>query len=183
MHSFFRRQLALYASYHRDARNCVTHMIGIPVIFLAVTLPLSLLPVTVSGFRVNAALVLLIPALMVWLLLDVAIGSVILAAALALLAIAACIAAMVGSVAVWSIAAALFAAGWTLQIVGHAHFEHRKPALLDNPVHMLIGPMFMVAKLLVALGLRSDLTDAIRSAAEPAAAVPVSPPNRAVHSP
>jgi uncharacterized membrane protein YGL010W len=44
-----------------------------------------------------------------------------------------------------------------LQIVGHSVFERRRPALLDNPIHMLISPMFIVAKLLVALGFRSDL--------------------------
>jgi uncharacterized membrane protein YGL010W len=48
-----------------------------------------------------------------------------------------------------------------LQILGHARFEHRKPALLDNPMHLLIGPMFLVAKLLVDLGLRPDLAQAI----------------------
>jgi uncharacterized membrane protein YGL010W len=47
--------------------------------------------------------------------------------------------------------------GWALQIVGHSVFERRRPALLDNPIHMLISPMFIVAKLLVALGFRSDL--------------------------
>jgi uncharacterized membrane protein YGL010W len=33
-------------------------------------------------------------------------------------------------------------------------------------MHLLIGPMFMMAKLLVALGLRPDLARAMRSAAE-----------------
>jgi uncharacterized membrane protein YGL010W len=49
-----------------------------------------------------------------------------------------------------------------LQIVGHVRFEHRKPALLDNPMHLLIGPMFMIAKLFVALGFRPDLARALQ---------------------
>jgi uncharacterized membrane protein YGL010W len=53
--------------------------------------------------------------------------------------------------------AALIVIGWALQIVGHTLFERRRPALLDNPIHMLISPMFTVAKLFVALGFRCDL--------------------------
>ena len=58
---------------------------------------------------------------------------------------------------VWTITASLIVIGWALQIVGHSVFERRRPALLDNPIHMLISPMFIVAKLLVALGFRGDL--------------------------
>jgi uncharacterized membrane protein YGL010W len=47
--------------------------------------------------------------------------------------------------------------GWALQIVGHQFFERRRPALLDNPIHMLISPMYLFAKLFVALGFRRDL--------------------------
>jgi uncharacterized membrane protein YGL010W len=55
------------------------------------------------------------------------------------------------------VTAALIVIGWALQIVGHSLFERRRPALLDNPIHMLISPMFIVAKLFVALGFRRDL--------------------------
>lgn len=54
-------------------------------------------------------------------------------------------------------AAALIVIGRALQIIGHSLFERRRPALLDNPIHMLISPMFIVAKLFVALGFRRDL--------------------------
>ena len=41
-------------------------------------------------------------------------------------------------------------------------FERRRPALIDNPLHMLIGPMFVIAKLCVAFGFRLDLAGASR---------------------
>jgi hypothetical protein len=44
-----------------------------------------------------------------------------------------------------------------LQVVGHRVFERRQPALLDNPTHLLLGPMFVMAKLFIALGFRRDL--------------------------
>src|SRR5262249_1388590 len=125
-------------------------------------LPLSLWPVTVFGIPANAAMLLPIPALSGWILLDVAIGLVILAAIIPLLLISAVIASHVSSIGVWLIAAVLFVIGWALQIVGHVRFEHRKPALLDNPMHLLIGPMFMIAKLFVALGFRPDLARALQ---------------------
>ena len=42
MDSFFARQLAIYASYHRDERNRATHFIGIPAIVFAILVPLAL---------------------------------------------------------------------------------------------------------------------------------------------
>jgi uncharacterized membrane protein YGL010W len=51
----------------------------------------------------------------------------------------------------------LFFVGWAFQLIGHAVFEGRKPAFMDDLSHTLIGPMFVVAKVLVRLGLRRDL--------------------------
>ena len=51
----------------------------------------------------------------------------------------------------------LIIVGIGFQIVGHRVFEQRQPALVDNPSHFLLGPMFVMAKLFIALGLRRDL--------------------------
>src|SRR6266851_3558549 len=59
--------------------------------------------------------------------------------------------------AVWSISAVLMVVGVGMQIIGHRLFERRQPALLDNPPHLLLGPMFVMAKLFIALGFRHDL--------------------------
>jgi uncharacterized membrane protein YGL010W len=55
-----------------------------------------------------------------------------------------------------------------VQIIGHQVFERRQPALLDNPPHLLMGPMFVVAKLFIALGFRSDLAVIIEQGSNPA---------------
>jgi uncharacterized membrane protein YGL010W len=47
--------------------------------------------------------------------------------------------------------------GWSFQFLGHAVFERRRPAFVDDLSQTLIGPMFVVAKMLVWCGLRSDL--------------------------
>lgn len=157
MNAFFRREIANYAEYHRDERNALTHVFGIPIIFVSVVLPLELWTFDAFGVSLNAADVAVAAVLIVWLLLDPAIGLGLVVAAVLLMLVASAIVASVGTLAVWLIAAVLFAGGWALQILGHAHYEHRRPALVDNPVHLLIGPMFIMAKLFIALGLRRDL--------------------------
>jgi uncharacterized membrane protein YGL010W len=46
MANYFHRQLGYYADAHRDRVNSIMHMIGNPILFVAVVLPLSLLPVS-----------------------------------------------------------------------------------------------------------------------------------------
>jgi uncharacterized membrane protein YGL010W len=157
MSRIFQHQLAAYADYHRDTRNCAMHVIGNPILFLAAVLPPSLLSVTAFGVQTNAAVLLVTPALILWIVFDVGIGLAIVGAAIPLLFAAAMIVRHAGVAWVWTITGGLIVAGWALQIVGHSLFEHRRPALLDNPIHMLISPMFIFAKLFIALGFRRDL--------------------------
>ena len=157
MSGIFRDKLAAYAEYHRDARNCAMHVVGNPILFLAAVLPLSLLSVTAFGVQTNAAVLLVIPALILWIVLDVGIGVAIVGIAIPLLFAAAEIASHVGVAWIGAITGGLIVIGWALQIIGHSLFEHRRPALLDNPIHMLISPMSMFAKLFIALGFLRDL--------------------------
>lgn len=157
MTDYFQRQLAYYADAHRDQVNSVMHMIGNPILFVAVVLPLCLLPVTVLGVQTSAAPLLVIPALLLWTTWDIAIGLAIVVASIPLLFAAHVIASHVSVLWVWIIAVGLFVLGWALQIVGHQLFEGKRPTLLANPVQMLISPMHIFAKLFVTLGLRPDL--------------------------
>ncbi|MGA8692483.1 MAG: Mpo1-like protein [Xanthobacteraceae bacterium] len=157
MRGIFQRQLAEYANYHRDQRNCLMHIVGNPILFVAAVLPLTLLSATVFGVQTSAAVLLVIPALILWISWDPGLGLGIVVAAIPLLFIATIIANHVSVAAVWMITALLTVIGWALQIAGHQFFERRQPALLDNPIHMLISPMYLFAKLFVALGFRRDL--------------------------
>ena len=107
MSGFFQRQIASYAEYHRDGRNCWMHIIGNPILTLAAFLPFSLLPVTVFGVQINAATLLVMPALLFWISLDVAIGLGIVVVAIPLLFAAAAIVSHVSVAWVWIITAAL----------------------------------------------------------------------------
>src|SRR6516164_5096660 len=102
---FFYQQLAEYADYHRDERNCLMHIIGNPILFVAAVLPLSLLSVTMFGVQTSAAPLLVIPALILWISWDIGLGLAIVAAAIPLLLIATIIANHVNVTAVWTITA------------------------------------------------------------------------------
>ena len=157
MGSYFRRQLADYVEYHRDPWNCAMHVFGILFLFQAAVLPLSLWPITILGFQTSAAAIAVIPVLIYWFLLDFALGAAILAAAIVLLSAAGAIVRHVTTAGMWSLTAVLIVIGVAAQIVGHRVFEQRQPALVDNPTHVLLGPMFVMAKLFIALGFRRDL--------------------------
>jgi len=133
------------------------HVFGILFLFLAAVLPLSLWTVSIFGGLTSVATIAVLPVLLYWFLLDAALGTAIIGAAVLLLSAAAMIVNRVSTDGVWSIAAVLIVIGVTLQVVGHRVFERRQPALLDNPAHLLLGPMFVMVKLFIALGFRRDL--------------------------
>ncbi|WP_246738166.1 Mpo1-like protein [Bradyrhizobium sp. CCBAU 051011] len=145
------------------------HVFGIVFLFLAAILPLSLWPITVFGIQTSAATIAVIPVLVYWLLLDFALGAGILAAAVVLLSTAAVIVGHTTTVGMWSLAAVLIVVGVASQIIGHRVFEGRQPALVDNPTHLLLGPMFVMAKLFIALGFRRDLAIIIQGQPQGAA--------------
>ena len=166
MANYFHRQLGYYADAHRDRVNSVMHMIGNPILFVAVVLPLSLLPVSVLGVEISAAPLLTIPALILWMAWDITIGLAIAVTSIPLLFAAGAIAIHVNIPWLWLTAVGLFVLGWALQIIGHQLFEGERPTLLDNPVQMLISPMYIFAKLFVALGLRPDLAAVLQKSSQ-----------------
>jgi uncharacterized membrane protein YGL010W len=157
MNAYFRRQLADYVEYHRDPWNCAMHVFGIVFLFLAAVLPLSTLSVAAFGAQTSVATIAVLPVLIYWFLLDAALGAAILGAGILLLSVAAMIVNHSPAAGMWSITAVLAVIGVASQVVGHRVFERRQPALMDNPSHLLLGPMFVMAKLFIALGFRRDL--------------------------
>lgn len=154
--SFFQRQLATYASYHRDGRNRATHFVGIPLIVFSLFIPLAWLRLDLAGHTISVGLLVGIAALALWIVLDWAIG----------LAMALVLAPMwylgeriagAGMAVGWIAFALAFVGGWVFQLVGHV-FEGKRPALVDNLFQALIGPMFLMAEMFVWLGLRRHET-------------------------
>lgn len=159
MNAFFKRQLTDYVEYHRDPWNCAMHVIGIVILFFAAILPLSLVPVQAA--HATLAPLLAMPVLLYWLLLDFSLGAALLGFAVILFSAASLVVDHASTTTVWAVTIPLIVVGIASQIIGHRVFERRQPALVDNPSHLLLGPMFVVAKLFIALGFRRDLADII----------------------
>jgi uncharacterized membrane protein YGL010W len=157
MGGYFQRQLADYVEYHRDPWNCAMHVVGILLLFTGAVLPLTLVKFPLFGVEVNLAVIMALPVLVYWLMLDAGIGIAILLAAIVLLSVATAIGNQVSTAMMWSIFGVLIAFGIVSQVVGHKVFEERQPSMVDHPTHFLLGPMFVMAKLFIALGFRRDL--------------------------
>jgi uncharacterized membrane protein YGL010W len=156
----FRRELAAYASVHRDWRNKATHFVGIPTIVFSLLLAFTLWRVRLDGSEVSMALVLTAVAVVGWMALDLSIGLV-MAAIMAMAWFAAeALAAALGPSSTWAAFGVLFVGGWILQFLGH-HYEGKRPALLSNIFQAFVGPMFLVAETMVAMGQRADLAEAM----------------------
>jgi uncharacterized membrane protein YGL010W len=57
----------------------------------------------------------------------------------------------------WNVNLAIQIVGWVGQFVGHAVFEGRKPALMDNLLLMLVAPDFVIIEILFALGWKKEM--------------------------
>jgi len=146
------QQMAVYAAYHRNRWNRLTHFIGVPAIIFAVLIPLSWVPL---GEGVTLAHAFLGAVLAYYFLLDVplALATTLVGGALFH---AAKLAAGTGVASGWSWFGVFFAGGWIFQLVGHA-FEGRRPALADNLFQIFIAPIFLMAEVFFALGLKRDV--------------------------
>ena len=129
--------LADYAEAHRTPGNVVCHTVGISLIVFGILSMLSAVPI--AG-RWTAAEALLAAALVVYLILDPALGAATVAAAVLLDLLA-------RAVGDWRVGAAAFAVGWIFQGIGHAVYEKNRPAFLRNLAHLLVGPAYLVNKL------------------------------------
>lgn len=153
------QQLSNYAAYHRDPRNVVTHFVGIPLIVLSVEAILSRPTWSVGPFAISPAVIAMVAACSYYIRLDRLYGIALtlvlslglwVGAWLALLSTAGWLGASIG----------LFVVGWAIQFLGH-YFEGRKPAFVDDIMGLLIGPLFVLAEVGFAMGIRPELRERI----------------------
>ena len=133
--------LAHYEESHRHPKNERIHFVAIPLIMLSL---LGLL------YTVHP-----------WLAYALILGSMVYYARLStpfLVAMAAL--SIVGLALVYlmgehrlTISVAIFVGAWIAQFVGH-HIEGRKPSFFEDLQYLLVGPIFVLSKLFLKLGIR-----------------------------
>jgi len=140
-----RARLDEYEGFHQTLGNEVCHYVGIPCIVAGAATLLGLVPLaTVGGVTVTLAEVVA-SAIIVFYLASARLLGLVTGALLAALV------ALGRALPLWA-GLSMFIAGWVLQFVGHAAFEHRSPAFLRNLLHLLVGPAWLVERALKRLG-------------------------------
>ncbi len=133
--------LAHYGASHQNPRNEVIHFIAIPLIALGLLGMLYALHPWVAYAFLAASLVYYARLSGVFLISMAIVSLVMLGLVVAM-----------GS-RVLAISAAIFAGAWILQFIGHK-IEGRKPSFFEDIQYLWIGPVFVLSKLFVRLGLR-----------------------------
>jgi uncharacterized membrane protein YGL010W len=155
-----------YAAYHRDERNIATHFVGIPLIIFSIGVLLARPLFAVQDL-------MLTPAWLMWALTTLwylTRGNLLLALAvsamnLVLIGLAQPVGTM--STTVWLlVGVSAFVVGWAFQFIGH-YYEGRKPAFADDISGLFVGPMFVVAEAMFALGWERPLAAEITSRVGP----------------
>src|SRR5262245_59685299 len=134
-----RSQFDDYAAHHGTPGNKLCHSIGIPLIVLSTFAMLGKLELfAVGGFTVTAAELVLAAVTAYYFTLDRALA-LMMAATSAVMIVAG------RFLGLWP-AVELFVFGWILQFIGHYVYEKRSPAFFRNLTHLLVGPLWILAK-------------------------------------
>jgi uncharacterized membrane protein YGL010W len=134
-----RAHFADYAAFHGTPGNKACHYVAVPLIVLTVFALLARVPLgTVGGLTVTLAEVLIVLATAYYLTLDRVLALMMLAASI--------LCAWAGRAIPPGIALGVFLAAWVLQFIGHYVYEHRSPAFFRNLAHLLVGPLWVLAK-------------------------------------
>jgi uncharacterized membrane protein YGL010W len=134
-----RTHFADYASHHQTSGNQLCHSIGIPlIVFSGLALLRQVGLLSVGGYTITLAEVLIVAATLYYATLDVVLACGMLVYSTACL--------ILGRGLPWTVSLGLFVLGWILQFVGHYVYEKRSPAFLKNLTHLLVGPLWILAK-------------------------------------
>ena len=134
-----RAHFADYATFHATPGNQACHYVAVPVIVLTVLALLAQVPLfALAGFTVTLAEVVLVLVTLYYLTLDPPLAVLMLAASALFL--------WIGRSLPWTVSLGLFVGAWVLQFIGHYVYEHRSPAFFRNLTHLLVGPLWVLAK-------------------------------------
>jgi uncharacterized membrane protein YGL010W len=146
------RWLGNYSADHRHPTNVLIHWICVPLILWTVIALLWLVPVPAAigraGLWAGAAMFL---ALTFYLRLSRVLGLAMFVAFVVLGLLTEALYRTLGAAPLLWLAVAVFVLAWIAQFVGH-RIEGRRPSFLTDVAYLLIGPAWLVAKLLRRLG-------------------------------
>ncbi len=147
--------LAEYSADHQHPFNRLLHSICVPLILLSIVGLLWAIPVpgqpAAGTSWLNFGSIALAGLVIYYLRLAPRLGFGMLLAALAMIPLLAFAAGL--AVPLWLTALAVFVVGWIGQFIGH-YVEGRRPSFFRDLRFLAIGPLWVLAKLYAALGIR-----------------------------
>lgn len=133
--------LAHYGESHQNSRNAVIHFIAIPLIALSL---LGLL----YTLHPNVAHAFLVASMVYYMRL-----SMVFFVSMALFSVAMLALVWAMGPQVLPISLSIFVGAWILQFIGHK-IEGKKPSFFEDLQYLWVGPLFVLSKLFVKLGVR-----------------------------
>ena len=147
------RWLGNYSEDHRNPSNILIHWICVPLILWTVIALLWVVPVPAAIGRPGLwAGVAMFSAMMFYLRLSRALAFGMLAAFVLLGLITEGLYRTLGPMQLMWLAVAVFVLAWIAQFIGH-RIEGKRPSFLTDMAYLLIGPAWIVAKLMRKLGI------------------------------
>jgi uncharacterized membrane protein YGL010W len=147
------RWLGNYSEDHRNPTNIIVHWICVPLILWTVVALLWVVPVpAVIGRAGLWAGVAMFFALSFYLRLSRPLGFAMLVAFVVLGLITEFLYRALGPAKLMWLAIAVFVLAWIAQFVGHK-IEGKKPSFLTDLAYLLIGPAWLVAKIMRRMGI------------------------------
>ncbi|MFC5436413.1 DUF962 domain-containing protein [Rhodanobacter umsongensis] len=143
-----------YSGDHRNPTNRLFHWFCVPPIVWSVIALLWTIPVPASLFRPGTVAVAVMVLAFYWYWKHSHRLAIALLIAFALLGLLTNVLYYrLGAVSLCWLAIGVFVVAWIGQFIGHK-FEGRKPSFLTDLAYLLIGPAWLMAKLLRALGFK-----------------------------
>jgi uncharacterized membrane protein YGL010W len=145
-----------YSSDHRNPTNQLLHWICVPLIVWCVIALLWTVPVPAAYARPGSWAVLLMVLAFTWYWKHShRLGGALLIAFVVLALLTELIFRRLGAVDLRWLALGVFVVAWIGQFVGHA-IEGRRPSFLTDLAYLLIGPAWLMEKLLRKLGFKAS---------------------------
>jgi uncharacterized membrane protein YGL010W len=142
------RWLGNYSEDHRNPTNILVHWICVPLILWTVIALLWVVPVPAMLGRAGLwAGVAMFTSLSFYLRLSRALGLAMFVAFVALGLITEALYRWLGPAALMWLAVGVFVVAWIAQFVGHK-VEGKRPSFLTDLAYLLIGPAWIVAKIM-----------------------------------
>ena len=147
------RWLGNYSEDHRNPTNIIVHWVCVPLILWTVVALLWVVPVPAAIGRPGLwAGVAMFFALTFYLRLSRPLGFAMLIAFVVLGVITEALYRALGPMNLMWLAIAVFVMAWVAQFVGHK-IEGKKPSFLTDVAYLLIGPAWIVAKIMRRIGI------------------------------